>query len=176
MSETRTSVSLWRRRWFWVSGGLLVVAAATTALAAPRALAFRGPAGRGVFRSQMLHDPAAAKRHAGLALEWALRGVDATPQQRDEAKRIAERLIDDLRPTVEAHRAHREAMARELGKPQIDRQALERLRCEEIGLADQASQKAVVALADLAEVLTPEQRTEILDFARRLHEEPQPID
>ena len=119
----------------------------------------------------MLKDPAAAKQHAGMAVEWALRGVDATDEQKQQARRITDRLVDQLGPVVEKHREHREAIARELAKPQIDREALERLRREEIALADEASKLAVGSIADLGEVLTPEQRAELIAFAHRFHAE-----
>jgi Spy/CpxP family protein refolding chaperone len=169
---------LWRRRRFWLaSGGILAGLAALAALA-PRASAYRALAGHGfgghghhAFGAQVLKDPAAAKRHAGMAVEWVLRGVDATDEQKQQAKRITDRLIDEISPSVEKHRGFRDAMARELAKPEIDREALERLRREEITLADQASKLAVAAIADLGEVLTPEQRAELVAFAHRLHAE-----
>ena len=119
----------------------------------------------------MLKDPAAAKRHAGMAVEWVLRGVDATEEQKQQAKRITDRLVDQLGPVVEKHLGFRESMARELAKPEIDREALERLRREEIALADQASKLAVGSIADLGEVLTAEQRAELIGFAHRFHAE-----
>ena len=119
----------------------------------------------------MLEDPAAAKAHAGMAVEWALRGVSATEEQKQQARRITDRLVDQLGPLIEQHREHHEAMVVELAKPEIDREALERLRKAEIDLADQASKAAVGSIADLGEVLTPEQRTELLAFARRFHAE-----
>jgi Spy/CpxP family protein refolding chaperone len=119
----------------------------------------------------MMKDPAAAKQHAGMAVEWVLRGVDATEEQKQQAKRITDRLVDQLGPVVEKHQGFREAVARELAKPEIDREALERLRRDEIALADQASKLAVSAIADLGEVLTPEQRAELVAFAHRFHAE-----
>jgi periplasmic protein CpxP/Spy len=100
-----------------------------------------------------------------------LRGVSATDEQKQQARRITDRLIDDLAPSIEKHRGFREALARELAKPEIDRAALERLRQQEIALADAASKQAVAAIADLGEVLTPEQRAELVAFAHRLHGE-----
>jgi Spy/CpxP family protein refolding chaperone len=169
----------WQRRRFWIGGGILAGLAALVSVT-PRVWA-RGFAGHGSFghghgfRAQMLHDPAAAKQHAGMAVEWVLRGVDATEEQKQQAKRITDRLIDQLEPVAETHREHREAMARELAKPEIDREALERLRREEMALADQASKLAVNAIADLGEVLTPEQRADLVAFAHRFHAEG-PID
>jgi signal transduction histidine kinase len=51
----------------------------------------------------MLTDPAAAKQHAGITVEWVLRGVDAMEEQRHQAKRITDRLVDQLGPVVERH-------------------------------------------------------------------------
>ena len=168
----------WRRRRFWLAGGGVLAGLATLVAIAPRAWAFRGLTGHGfgghgrhAFGVRMMEDPAGAKQHAGMAVEWVLRGVDATEEQKQQAKRITDRLIDQLGPFAEKHREHREAMARELAKPEIDREALERLRREEITLADQASKLAVASIADLGEVLTPEQRAELVAFAHRFHAE-----
>lgn len=164
----------WRRRRFWIGGGVLAGLAALVAVT-PRAWA-RGPGGHGfggpgrhAFGARIVEDPAAAKQHAGMAVEWVLRGVDATEEQTQQAKGIADRLIDQLGPVAAKHREHREAMARELAKPHIDREALERLRRQEMALADQASRLAVDAIADVGEVLTPEQRSELVAFAHRFH-------
>ena len=168
----------WRRRRFWMAGGGILTGLAALAAVAPRASAYRALTGHGFggharhgFGAQVLKDPAAAKQHAGMAVEWVLRGVDATEEQKQQAKRITDRLVDRLGPVVAKHREHREAMARELAKPSIDREALEGIRKEEIALADQASTLAVASIADLGEVLTPEQRAELIAFAHRFHAE-----
>jgi protein CpxP len=167
----------WSRRRFWVGGGVLGGLAALAAVA-PHAWAFRGLAGQGfpghgrhAFGARMLGDPEAAKQHAGMAVEWALRGVGATEEQKQQAKRITDRLVEQMGPVVERHRTHREAIVRELTKPEIDREALERLRREEMKLADEASKLAVDSIASLGEVLTPEQRGELVAFAHRFHAE-----
>jgi protein CpxP len=166
----------WSRRRIWLGGGILAGLGALVAVA-PRAWAFRGLAGHGfghghhAFGAQMLKDPAAARQHAGMAVEWALRGVGATDEQKQQARRITDQLIDRMGPVVEKHREHREAIVRELAKPEIDREALERLRKEEMAIADEASKLAVASIADLGEVLTPEQRAELVSFAHRFHAE-----
>jgi protein CpxP len=141
---------LWRRRSFWLGAGSLVH-------------------GRGTFGLQLLQDPAAAKDHVATAVEWALRGVEATEEQKQQARKITDRLIDGLEPLAKAHHDHHVAMVHELQKPQIDRAAIERLRRQELELADQASKLALDGVADLADVLTPEQRQELIRFARRMH-------
>jgi Spy/CpxP family protein refolding chaperone len=168
---------LWRRRRFWLGGGALAGLAALGAAGAvaPRVWAFHGMPGHGFghghrgFGAQILRDPAAAKERAGMAVEFALRGVNATDEQKQQARRITERLVDELGPIAQEHRGHRESIAQELAKPQIDRAAIERLRQQELELADRASKLAVNGFADLADVLTVEQRQDLMAFAHRLH-------
>ena len=83
MSETNQGTQsggtpLWKRRSLWLGGGALAGVAVLLA-AAPmvRARGFGGHGGFGHgrhgFGAQVLSDPEAAKRHAGMALEWVLR-------------------------------------------------------------------------------------------------------
>jgi Spy/CpxP family protein refolding chaperone len=173
---TRTAgTPLWRRRSFWLGGGAALAGLAGLAAVTPQVWAsavaghgFGGHGHRG-FGAQILKDPDGAKRHAGMALEWILRGVDATEEQKQQAKKIADRLVDQLGPVAAKHQEQRHSIAQELAKPQIDREALERLRRSELALADEASKIAVDAFADLAETLTAEQRQELISFAGRFH-------
>jgi Spy/CpxP family protein refolding chaperone len=165
---------LWKRRSFWLGGGALAVVGALVA-AAPLvgAHGFSGHGGFGHGRhglgAQILKDPEAAKRHAGMAVEWALRGVDATDAQKQQARQITDRLVDELGPLAARHREHRAAIHQALSGSKVDREALEQLRRKELALADQASTLAVDAFADLAELLTPEQRQELIAFAHGFH-------
>lgn len=175
----------WSRRWFWTIGGLFAGAAALAAVA-PRAWAFRafpgrglyphaigggsrGGHGHGAFATQMLEDPAAAKEHVATASEFVLRSVNASAEQKQKARQITDGLIDQLGPLAERHRELHAAMVGELSKAQIDRAAIEKLRQDGLALADEASRIAVDGVADLGEVLTPEQRRELVDLGRRLH-------
>ncbi|HXK10799.1 MAG TPA: Spy/CpxP family protein refolding chaperone [Vicinamibacteria bacterium] len=162
------------RRRFWMAGGLVVAGLVALAAVAPRAWAYRALlghiAGHGPHGfAHLLADPAAAKEHVGTAVEWALRGVNATDEQKGKARQVTDRLIDQLGPLVAQHREHHAALVRELAKPEIDRQALEQLRRQEIALADEASKALVGSLADLGDALTPEQRAELVALGRRLH-------
>jgi Spy/CpxP family protein refolding chaperone len=165
----------WTRRAFWMGGGSLAAAAAFLTLQ-PRAWALHrglGGFGHGGFGGHHGHrffsDPEAAKERAGLAADWVMKTVDGSEEQRQQARRITDRVVDELQPLAAKHRGFREAIAHELAKPSVDRQELERLRQEELKLADEASRSAVAALADFAEVLKPEQRAELKEWAERFH-------
>jgi Spy/CpxP family protein refolding chaperone len=102
-----------------------------------------------------------AARHA----RWLVRVVDGTPEQ--EA-RVAE-LLAAAAPTFESlqarHRERHEAWLQALAGEAVDREALEALRAGELAAAEEASRTLVALLADVAEVLTPEQRAELARFA-----------
>jgi uncharacterized membrane protein len=163
----------WTRRAFWLGGGSLAAAAAFFTLQ-PRAWAFhRGFDGfgghHGGFGHRFFGDPEEAKARAAMAAEWVLKTVDGTEEQRQQARRITDRVVDDLQPLAERHRSIRQAIAHELAKPNLDREELERQRQEGLKLADEASRAVVAGLTDFAEILKPEQRTELAEWAARFH-------
>jgi protein CpxP len=87
--------------------------------------------------------------------------LDATPDQQMKIAGIAKAAVADLRPLrdqVEAARARGLAL---LTAPTIDRTAIERLRAEQVGLAETASKRIAQALADASDVLSPEQRQKV---------------
>lgn len=109
------------------------------------------------------HDPAEMKEHMALAMDHVLRRLDASEEQRERVKEIATATFDAVAPLADSHKEHRDRMFELLGADEIDREALEELRAAELALADQASRAFVSGLADLAETLTSEQRTELLE-------------
>jgi Spy/CpxP family protein refolding chaperone len=166
---------LFSRRSFWLGGGALLGLASLGAAAfvpVAKAHGFGRHFGHGHghgFGQRMLADPEQAKDHLAAAVEWGLRGVDGTDDQKAQARRITDRLVDELAPLAAKHQEQREAIRRALTGATVDREALEAARAEEMKLADQFSRVAVRAVADLADVLRPEQRAELLRFIHRLH-------
>jgi Spy/CpxP family protein refolding chaperone len=89
--------------------------------------------------------------------------LDATAEQQAKLATIAKAAVADLRPLQEKARAARAQAVTLLTAPTVDRSAIERLRAENIGLAETASKRIAQALADAAEVLSPEQRRKVAD-------------
>ena len=91
--------------------------------------------------------------------------VDATPEQTQKLMVIAKAAAKDLAPVREKLQAARQRGIALMAAAKIDRQALEQLRVEQISMMDSNSKRLLQALADSAEVLTPEQRQK---FAERM--------
>jgi Spy/CpxP family protein refolding chaperone len=102
-----------------------------------------------------------------VATKWVLREIDANELQQEKVSKVLTGAVDDLFRLKEQHQANREAFAAQLGGASIDRAALEEIRKSEMALADDASRRFVQAMADVAEVLTPEQRQQLLDHVHR---------
>ena len=90
--------------------------------------------------------------------------IDATTEQQDKLRPIVRAAVKDLLPVRDKMLAAR-ATGRELLTQQtIDRAALEKLRADQIATHEAVSKQLVQAVADAAEVLTPEQRRKISDM------------
>jgi periplasmic protein CpxP/Spy len=90
--------------------------------------------------------------------------LDATSDQQAKIASIAKAAAGDLRMLREKAQAARAQAVTLLTAPSIDRTAIERLRVEQIGLAETASKRIAQALTDAAEVLNPEQRRKVSDW------------
>jgi Spy/CpxP family protein refolding chaperone len=89
--------------------------------------------------------------------------VDATPEQKAKLTEIATSAAKDLQPLRQKAREARKQAMELLAAPAVDRGAIERLRSEQMQAADAASKRLTQALADVAEVLTPEQRKQLAE-------------
>jgi len=87
--------------------------------------------------------------------------LDATADQQSKIAGILKAAVGDLRPLREKAQAARGQAVTLLTAPTVDRTAIERLRAEQIGLAETASKRIAQALSDTAEVLNPEQRKKV---------------
>jgi periplasmic protein CpxP/Spy len=137
-----------RRRWFAglaALGGLGLVAAQVPA--------------HGWGRHGAL-DPQERARRLAWRIGRLVDDVGGTQDQKDRLVAIATAALADMRPLREqAHQARLRGLEL-LAVPVIDRVALEQQRALQIQAADARSRRILQAMADAAEVLTPEQRTQ----------------
>jgi Spy/CpxP family protein refolding chaperone len=129
------------------------------------AYAHDGPGARCMGRHGNM-GPEAMRNRVEFATEWMLTKVKATDQQKVKVKEIVGGAVTDLSGLREAHHGNREALLATLTADSVDRAKLETLRKAELELAERASQRITLALADVADVLTPEQRRGLAGLAR----------
>jgi Spy/CpxP family protein refolding chaperone len=94
-------------------------------------------------------------------IDHLLTAVDATADQKTRIHAIFKTAFERLGPLHEKVAGVHGDLHRILAAPTIDRAALEQLRAARLGDADEASKILVQAMADAAEVLTPEQRAKL---------------
>ena len=113
-------------------------------------------------------DPADLDQHVDRMLKHLYVEIDASDAQKQTLDPIVRQAAKDLAPMREhLHAARREAIEL-LSQDKVDPSALEALRAKQIQLADEASRRLTRAVAEAAEVLTPEQRKGLAaHFARR---------
>jgi Spy/CpxP family protein refolding chaperone len=135
-----------------------------TAVAAP----FGGPGDwRGGLFDNMIE--AVVEAHADRVVRHLSIEIDATNEQQEKLRAIVRDAVKDLLPMREKIMSAR-ATARDLLTQQtVDRAAIEKFRTDTLATHDTVSKRLVQAVADAAEVLTPEQRRRIGDMvaARR---------
>ena len=149
-----------RSRWT-----LLVAGAVALGIGAGASACFRGHhgfAGHG-------HDPEAMRERIEFGVAWVAKELDATNEQEEQLQTILGDAADDVIELAEIHRGYREQWLTLMTSEEIDRDALQELRIAELAVADGISARVVDALADAADVLTPEQRVELREQVRKHH-------
>jgi protein CpxP len=110
-----------------------------------------------------------AIERAEFATDFVLSRVNADESQRQRAKAIVRDTINELFPLKLEHQASRQAFIDALAQPSVNRAALEQIRQSEMQRANTASSRLVQAVADIANVLTLEQRTQLIELTTQLH-------
>ena len=115
-------------------------------------------AAQGMAEHHMMAGPGGM--HA-MAMAHLTKLLDQAGASEDQKTRIGAILRTGFAPLADMHQGMSDIHARLhalLTAPTIDRVALESLRAEAMGKLDDASRTMTKAMADAAEVLTPEQR------------------
>jgi len=99
--------------------------------------------------------------------EHVLDEVDATEAQVRSVHGILDGVAADLTAMRKEHQDLRAQLIKALGADRVDRQELERLRRQALDLIDRASARGLGALADTSDVLTAEQRRDLVAQWRR---------
>lgn len=105
--------------------------------------------------------PEQASKRIDKMVNWVLDDVSATAEQKQRVAQIAKEAVQEMMPMRAQHKAARGRAVDLLAQPTIDRAAIEQLRVEEMQLGEAASKRLTKAIADAAEVLTPEQRVKL---------------
>ena len=130
---------------------------------------FRAGHGPGGAWRQGAYDPDMVRARIEFATDWILSRIDASDQQHQQVKAIVQATVQDLAPMREQHHQNMHTMLQALTQSTIARAALGDIRDAELQLAEEVSKRLVTSLADIAEVLTPEQRTRLAEFMGRWH-------
>ena len=104
------------------------------------------------------HDLEDIKSHAGHFVDRALDRLDASDEQSAAIQTIVMATIDDLHGARGDAGAGREQFRELVLADSIDRDALEQFRKSYLERADEISRIVTEGLADIMDILTPEQR------------------
>ena len=170
LTTTSNDVPPPRRRWPRPRTVLVVLIVALTAgltgafatNALSRGFGFGG--GHGPFGSM---SPAMIEDRADRMVRHLAIEIDASAEQQERLRALVKAAVKDLLPMREKAQAARTQARELLTQPSVNRAEIERFRTEQISLADAASRLFSQALADAAEILTPEQRRKINDHFTR---------
>lgn len=113
-------------------------------------------------------DPAQLDERLDRMLKHLYVEIDATEAQQKKLDPIVRSAAKDLLPLRQRLREARLQAMDLFTRDHVDRAAFEKLRAEQMELADQASKRLTEALADAAEVLTPLQRKQLAERFRQL--------
>jgi protein CpxP len=108
-------------------------------------------------------DPERIAKRIDSRVDRVLDRVDATQTQRDKVSGILKTAMTDLTALGIKPWETRAKFMELMRADAIDPAAFEALRAEQISTADAASKRAVQALTEAAQVLTPEQRRALVE-------------
>jgi len=159
------------RRRFWKRAGIAAAIGATLTGLGAGVFAHGGPGGGwggpGGWHSRHDMSPELRAKRVDLMIETMLDGIDVSADQKSRINAIVTETMQEMQPLrAQRFEARREAIAI-LTQPTVDRAKIEAFRVEKLKLADAASQRLTKGIADVAEVLTPEQRAALAEKLSR---------
>ncbi len=161
-----------RLRSRWVTG--IATACAVAGLVAVVPQAFAHPDGDGpqhCMHQMGHHGPGQMDQRMERMVERVFKRVGASEQQKAKAREILKASSGEMASLYKGHEDGRQEMIALLSADTIDRDRLEQHRAAHHAQMEQMSKLMTRTMADLAEVLTPEQRREAAKMFARMHEE-----
>ena len=158
-ADSNTRYRSWRNR---IVAGMLGAVLGATSVGTLSHAGFGlgcGHFGHGPWAASGREAVEARREWVGFAIDRMLTKVEASDTQKGEVQAIVDRLASEMQPLRDTFAANRESMVQLLLAPEIDRAKIEGLRGEQLDQADAISRALVTALADVGDVLTPEQRS-----------------
>ena len=93
--------------------------------------------------------------------------IDASEEQQTKIIELMVAAAKDIKPLRQSMKSAQKEIRELLLKESIDRAAIEQLRSSRVAQMDQVTQKMSTTLADIAEVLTVEQRTKLDEVVKK---------
>jgi periplasmic protein CpxP/Spy len=143
---------------------VIALAAGLTAGAAATKAFSHGPGFGPPWRHGFMHGPmtpAQIEDRADRMVRHLAIELDATSDQQDKLRAVVRNTVKDVAPMREKVLAARTQARKLLTEPTVNRAEIERLRAEQVALADQFSRRIAQALGDAGEILNIEQRKKL---------------
>ena len=112
-------------------------------------------------------EPAQVEKKIDRIAGWVVEDLGGTPEQQARLSAIAKAAAKDLAPVHDELVLGRRQAVEILTAAQVDRAALEAHRARQMQLLTTVSERLTTAVADAADVLTPEQRVKAADRLAR---------
>ena len=103
------------------------------------------------------------EKRASRMVERLTDGLDANAEQREKISALVTTFTKDVRPMRQQARKIRKDIEVLLLKDTINRDEVEKLRKERLAEIDRVTSKMTLAMVEVAEVLSPEQRRQLSD-------------
>jgi periplasmic protein CpxP/Spy len=103
-------------------------------------------------------DPARMKEHIDFKVDWVLKGINATEQQKSQIKEIVVNTIDKMHANRSHHQEMKKNLVTLLSQPELNPDKLDGLRKDMLGKFDTISVSIMDTMVEISKVLTPDQR------------------
>jgi len=109
--------------------------------------------------------------HVDAMLQHIYAEIDVTDAQKAQIDPLVKQAVAECAPLHDKFRAAHVDLLAQFGADRVDRDAIERVRSENMRLADEATQRVARLVGDVADVLTPEQRKTLVARITQMHAE-----